>query len=289
MKLRPTLALALLASLASPLFAEDAKPLRVLVVAGGCCHDYANQKDILKKGIEARVNATVTVVYDATKSTKPVFDIYKKADWYKDFDVVVHDECAADITDAAYVENILKAHREGVPAVNLHCAMHSYRWGKFQQPVKAGDDNAHWYEMLGLQSTGHGAQLPIAIKFTDKDSPITKGMADWTTINEELYNNVQVLTGKGLATGTQVAKTAEKKDKDGKVTAPAKETTTEKIVAWTNEYGPKKTRIFSTTIGHNNKTVEDDRYLDLVARAVLWSVDKLDAEGKPVAGYGAKK
>jgi len=155
--------------------------------------------------------------------------------------------------------------------------------------VKAGDDNAHWYEMLGLQSTGHGAQLPIAIKFTDKDSPITKGMADWTTINEELYNNVQVLTGKGLATGTQVQKTAEKKDKEGKVTAPAKETTTEKIVAWTNEYGPKKTRIFSTTIGHNNKTVEDDRYLDLVARAVLWSVDKLDAEGKPVAGYGAKK
>ncbi|MEY4403487.1 MAG: hypothetical protein RIR91_1522, partial [Verrucomicrobiota bacterium] len=121
--------------------------------------------------------------------------------------------------------------------VNLHCAMHSYRWGKFQQPVKAGDDNSHWYEMLGLQSTGHGAQLPIAIKFTDKEHPITKGMADWTTINEELYNNVQVLTGKGVATGTQT--TPEKKDKAGKVT-PAKENTT--IVAWTNEYGPKKTR-----------------------------------------------
>ena len=284
MKLRPTLALALLASLASPLFAEDVKPLRVLIVAGGCCHDYANQKEILKKGLEARLNVKVEMAYDATKGTKPVFEIYKKTDWHKDFDVVVHDECAADITDAAYVENILKAHREGVPAVNLHCAMHSYRWGKFQQPVKAGDDNAHWYEMLGLQSTGHGPQLPIAIKFTDKEHPVTKGLADWTTTNEELYNNVQVLTGKSLATGTQTA--PEKKDKAGKV-IPAKETTN--IVAWTNEYGPKKTRIFSTTIGHNNKTVEDERYLDLVARAVLWSVDKIDAEGKPVAGYGAKK
>ena len=283
MKLRSLLALALLAGLTTTLSAEQ-KPLRVLVVAGGCCHDYANQKEILKKGIEARINATVEVAYDPTKSTKPVFEIYKNADWAKNFDVVIHDECAADITDQAYVANIVNAHRNGLPGVNLHCAMHSYRWGKFQQPVKAGDDNSHWYEMLGLQSTGHGAQLPIAIKFTDKDSPITKGMADWTTINEELYNNVQVLTGKGLANGTQ--KVPEKKDKAGKVT-PAKDTTN--IVAWTNEYGPKKTRIFSTTIGHNNATVEDARYLDMVARAVLWSVNKIDADGKALPGYEAKK
>lgn len=280
MKLPTLLALALFAGVASPLVAEQ-KPLRVLVVAGGCCHDYANQKEILKKGIEARVNATVEVAYDATKSTKPVFELYKSPDWGKNFDVVVHDECAADITDQAYVANIVNAHKNGLPAVNLHCAMHSYRWGNFRQPVKAGDDNASWYEMLGLQSTGHGPQQPIAITFTDKAHPVTTGLADWTTVNEELYNNVQVLTAKTLATGLQ--KIPEKKDKKGKVT-PASEATA--IVAWTNEFGPKKTRIFSTTIGHNNATVEDARYLDLVARAVLWSAGKLEADGKPSAGFG---
>ncbi len=280
MKLPTLLALALLAGVSSPLVAEQ-KPLRVLVVAGGCCHDYANQKEILKKGIEARVNATVEVAYDATKSTKPVFELYKSPDWGKNFDVVVHDECAADITDQAYVANIVNAHKNGLPAVNLHCAMHSYRWGNFKQPVKAGDDNASWYEMLGLQSTGHGPQQPIAITFTDKAHPVTTGLADWTTVNEELYNNVQVLTAKTLATGLQ--KIPEKKDKKGKVT-PASEATA--IVAWTNEFGPKKTRIFSTTIGHNNATVEDARYLDLVARAVLWSAGKLEADGKPSAGFG---
>jgi type 1 glutamine amidotransferase len=280
MKLPTLLALALFAGVASPLVAEQ-KPLRVLVVAGGCCHDYANQKEILKKGIEARVNATVEVAYDATKSTKPVFELYKSPDWGKNFDVVVHDECAADITDQAYVANIVNAHKNGLPAVNLHCAMHSYRWGNFKQPVKAGDDNASWYEMLGLQSTGHGPQQPIAITFTDKAHPVTTGLADWTTVNEELYNNVQVLTAKTLATGLQ--KIPEKKDKKGKVT-PASEATA--IVAWTNEFGPKKTRIFSTTIGHNNATVEDPRYLDLVARAVLWSAGKLEADGKPSAGFG---
>jgi len=280
MKLPTLLALALLAGVASPLVAEQ-KPLRVLVVAGGCCHDYANQKEILKKGIEARVNATVEVAYDPTKSTKPVFEIYKSPDWGKNYDVVVHDECAADITDQVTVANIVNAHKNGLPAVNLHCAMHSYRWGNFKQPVKVGDDNASWYEMLGLQSTGHGPQQPIAITFTDKAHPVTTGLADWTTVNEELYNNVQVLTAKTLATGLQ--KVPEKKDKKGKVT-PASEATA--IVAWTNEFGPKKTRIFSTTIGHNNATVEDPRYLDLVARAVLWSAGKLEADGKPSAGFG---
>ena len=280
MKLRSLIALALLAGLTTSLSAEQ-KPLRVLVVAGGCCHDYATQKEVLKKGIEARVNATVEVAYDPTKSTKPLFELFKSPDWGKNFDVVVHDECAADITDQAYVANIVNAHKNGLPAVNLHCAMHSYRWGNFKEPVKAGADNASWYEMLGLQSTGHGPQQPIAITFTDKSHPITSGLADWTTINEELYNNVQVLGAKTLATGLQ--KVPEKKDKKGKVT-PASEANA--IVAWTNEFGPKKTRIFSTTIGHNNATVEDARYLDLVARAVLWSAGKLEADGKASAGFG---
>ena len=280
MKLRTLLALTALVGLTSTLAAEQ-KPLRVLVVAGGCCHDYATQKEVLKKGIEARVNAVVEVAYDPTKSTKPLFELFKSPDWGKNFDVVVHDECAADITDQAYVANIVNAHKNGLPAVNLHCAMHSYRWGSFKEPVKTGADNASWYEMLGLQSTGHGPQQPIAITFTDKSHPVTTGLADWTTINEELYNNVQILGAKTLATGLQ--KVPEKKDKKGKVT-PASEANA--IVAWTNEFGPKKTRIFSTTIGHNNATVEDARYLDLVARGLLWSVGKLEADGKASAGFG---
>jgi hypothetical protein len=277
---RSLLALALLAGLISPLTAAEQKPIRVLIVAGGCCHDYANQKEILKKGLEARLNVTVEVAYDETKSVKPVFEIYKNPDWAKNYDVVVHDACAAGITDAAYVANIVNAHRNGLPAVNLHCAMHSYRWGNFGQPVKVGADNASWYEMLGLQSTGHGPQQPINIAFSDKDNAIVKGFANWTTVNEELYNNIQILTGHPLASGTQ--NIPEKKDKAGKVT-PAKDVTS--VVVWTNEFGPKKTRIFSTTLGHNNATVEDARYLDLVTRGLLWSVGKLGEDGKATAGY----
>ena len=31
--------------------ADDVKPLRALLVLGGCCHDYNTQKDLLSKGI----------------------------------------------------------------------------------------------------------------------------------------------------------------------------------------------------------------------------------------------
>jgi type 1 glutamine amidotransferase len=264
--------------------APATKPLRVLLVCGGCCHDYAKQQEILKTGIESRVNAVVDVAYNPDTTTKATFEIYKSAEWAKEFDVVIHDECSADVTEPGYVKNILNAHRAGTPAVNLHCAMHSYRWGNFREPVNAGADNASWYEFLGLQSTGHGPKEPIALTFTDKESPITKGMEGWTTVNEELYNNVQVLTGKTLVTGFQVVPPKAKKGQPLPPDAKATEATA--VVAWTNEYGDKKTRVFSTTLGHTNETVADARYLDLVARGLLWATGKIDADGKPLAGYG---
>lgn len=263
----------------------SAKPLRVLLMAGGCCHDYAMQTKLLKAGIESRVNATVDIDYNEDKSTKATFERYASADWAKGYDVVIHDECTADVTDPAYVKRILDAHRDGVPAVNLHCGMHSYRWGNIREPIKPDADNGGWYEMLGLHSTGHGPQEPIDIIYTDAEHPITKGLANWTTIKEELYNNIEVYpSARPLAKGVQIVKP---KPKQGEPADPnAKGQPVEAVVAWTNEYGPKKTRIFGTTIGHNNETVADDRYLDLVSRGLLWSVGKIEADGKPSAGFG---
>jgi hypothetical protein len=281
------LAVASALGLQSSVFAAE-KPLRVLLLAGGCCHDYKAQKDILKKGIEERANVVVEIIWASKTeekngvttevndgSTKPALPIYGNPDYAKGFDVVIHDECSADIKDPEIIAGVLKPHADGIPGVNLHCAMHCYRFGEYQKPVAAGADNAHWYEYLGLQSTGHGPQEPIAITFVDKDSPIVKGFADWTTIKEELYNNIQILTGHALAKGKQTTT-----GKDG----AKKETET--VVVWTNEFGPKKTRVFSTTIGHNNATVEDARYLDLVTRGVLWAAGKLGDDGKPAKGYG---
>ena len=53
--------------------------------------------------------------------------LYDKEDWAKQFDVVVHNECFADAKDEPYVQRITQAHQAGVPAVVIHCAMHTYR------------------------------------------------------------------------------------------------------------------------------------------------------------------
>jgi hypothetical protein len=137
------------------------------------------------------------------------------------------------ISSPAVVKDVLKPHVDGLPAVNLHCAMHSYRTGNHKKRVeKLGGDGSLWFEYLGLQSSAHDRKTPIAISFTDKQ-------------------------GKDDA-----------------------------VVVWTNFHGEKKTRVFRTTIGHNNETVQDARYLDLVAKGCLWACGKLDAEGKAAAGYG---
>ncbi|MFP6671259.1 MAG: hypothetical protein VB857_07580, partial [Pirellulaceae bacterium] len=40
----------------------EEKPIRALLITGGCCHDYARQKLILTRGISARANVQWTVV-----------------------------------------------------------------------------------------------------------------------------------------------------------------------------------------------------------------------------------
>lgn len=256
--------LLLAAFAACPAEAADTRPLRVLLVTGGCCHEYGKQKDILKQGIEARANAVVTQIHTNDTTTRARFPLYESADWASGYDVVIHDECSADVKDLPYVQNILGAHKGGVGAVNLHCAMHSYRTG-----------TPDWFEFVGLQSTGHGPQEPIAIEFVDKEHPTTRGFTNWTTIREELYNNVKVFpSARPLARGKQVVKR-----RDGT------EKTEDFVVAWANDYG--KGRVFSTTLGHNSATVGDPRYLDLVTRGVLWTAGKLGQDGKPLPGYGA--
>ena len=272
---------ALVACSQSPFAVSAPKPLRILLITGGCCHDYVAQKDLLKKGLEARANVVVEHMHTPDKSTRPPLDCLTNPNYAAGYDLVIHDECGADLKDADMVANVLKPHLDGVPGVALHCAMHSYRVSAdYRTALTPGSAGAAWFDFLGLQSSAHGAQAPIAIAFTDSRSPITKGLENWTTINEELYNNVQppanFAAHHSLATGRQT--TTNKAGKSNEA---------QSVVVWTNEYGPKKARVFSTTIGHNNATVDDPRYLDLVTRGVLWAAGKLGDDGKPVAGYGA--
>jgi uncharacterized protein len=227
--------------------AESSKAVRALLITGGCCHDYTNQKEILTKGVSERAGKVPiewTVLHEGDKREHK-HSVYAKPDWWRGYDVIVHDECFGYVDDDAFVEAIVKAHVDNhVPVVAIHCAVHSYRKAQTRA----------WSEMLGIRSEKHGPKQDIAVTYAKTDNAITKGLKAWNSPKDELYNNVKVYEKTTpLATG--------------------KQGDAEAVVAWTNEY--RGTRVFVTTLGHTNETVADPNYLELVTRGLLWAVGRL--------------
>jgi type 1 glutamine amidotransferase len=241
-----------------------AEPIHALLIVGGCCHDYEAQKTILTEGISARANVTWDILFEGGSSKGGVIrdhrmSIYEKPDWSKGYDVIVHDECFADQTNVAFVEHIAQAHFEGVPAVVVHCAIHSYR----------GSTTDEWRKLLGVSSYYHDAARKFEVTNIKPEHPIMRGFpALWQDpAPDELYRMKKLWPN-----CVPLAKTI--------AITNGPDTT----CIWVNTYG--KARVFGTTLGHANKTVEDSAYLDLVTRGLLWACGKLDDDGKPTAGYG---
>ena len=244
------IALALLLSLlaSETLNAGDAaKPLRALLITGGCCHNYAFQAEALTNAVARHARVEWKIVNEGGNGTRAEIPLYDHADWAKGFDVVVHNECFADTKSPEYMRKITAVHRAGTPAVVIHCAMHTYRSAEI-------DD---WREFLGVTSRRHDHQSNYPVKKVIQH-PILKGIPDnWVTAMDELYVIEKLWpNAKALATS--------KSEKDGK----------DYPVAWINQYG--KARVFGTTYGHSDDTFRDPVFLDLVSRGLLWSAGRLE-------------
>ena len=246
--------------------AAPAMPVRVLIVSGGGYHNYPEQRRILEDGLKAQLNVEVSHLYGELSGPAKGL-IVTNAHYGDGYDVIIHDECASDKGDVVAIENVLAPHLRGIPAVNLHCAMHSYRFETWQQPVTPGAADSRWFALTGIQSTGHGPQLPIKLSVANADHPIAKGLELWTTPNEELYNNLTNFGVTPVLVGSQ-PNAADERERSQQFT-----------VAWTHEYGPAKTKVFSLTLAHNEATMADRRYLNLVARGVAWATGHLNADG----------
>ena len=226
--------------------AEEAanKPINVLLVTGGCCHDYDFQTKALQLAVKDHgINASWTVVNDGGNGTRAEIDLYKNANWADGYDVVIHNECFADTTDDAYIRRITDAHRKGTGAVVIHCAMHTYRSATI-------DD---WRELLGVTSRRHDHQSKYPIDVVAANHPIMTGFPkDHVSAMDELY-----VIEKTWPNTTVLA--TSKSEKDGK-SYP---------VYWTNQFD--KARVFGTTYGHSNDTFQDPVFLSAVARGIQWA------------------
>src|SRR6185295_19063428 len=151
------------------------------------------------------------IVQEGGSGTKAMLPLYDDPNWAKGFDVIVHNECFADTTDTNYIRKITAAHKAGVPAVVIHCAMHTYR--------ATGIDD--WREFLGVTSRRHDHLGRYPVKKIEPAHSIVRSMPeDWKTPLDELFViEKRWPNAKALATSVS--------EQDGK-TYP---------VAWINLYG----------------------------------------------------
>jgi type 1 glutamine amidotransferase len=227
--------------------ATETKPLRILLITGGCCHNYPLQTQQFTNAMAKVAAAEWTVVKEGGTGTRAEISLYDNPDWAKGYDVVVHNECFADTTNPVYLRKITSAHHAGVPAVVIHCAMHTYRSAEI-------DD---WREFLGVTSKRHDHQSKYPVKLTEPAHPILKGVSkNWVTPMDELYIIDKMWpNAKTLATSVS--------ERDNK-TYP---------VIWTNQYG--QARVFGTSYGHSDEMWRDENFLTLITRATLWAAGKL--------------
>lgn len=227
---------------------KEIKPIRALLITGGCCHDYAKQKLILPEAVSKRANVEWTVVHQGGTTTDTRIPYYEKEDWAKGFDVVVHNECFAGVADPAWTAKVLKPHREGTPAVVIHCAMHCYR-----------DKTDEWFKFVGVTSRGHGANYPFEVVNLEPDNEIMKGFGDkWMTPKGELYF-IEKLWPSAKPLAHAMSRDSKKNE----------------VCVWTNMY-TDRTRVFGTTIGHHNEEMNDEVFQNYITRGLLWTCDKLN-------------
>lgn len=237
---------------------QAAQPLKGLLISGGCCHDYVNQAKIITEGISQRANIEWTMVHEDDGREHEV-STYKNPNWAMGYDVIVHNECYGGVKNDEFVKGIAKAHFKGTPAIFIHCSLHSYR--------NATDGAEMWRELIGVTSRSHEGKRSVKVKRLDVDHPVlTDFPKEWDTPNGELYKIEKVWPN-----CTPLAQ------------AYGKDTDKDHTVIWVNKFG--KARVFGTSLGHHNETMNNDVWLGLVARGLLWTCDKLDDEGNPVDGY----
>lgn len=237
----------LLTDLQSCSITKHQKPLRVLLITGGCCHNYPFQTQKLKEGLAKFTEAEWTVINDGGTGTEAMISLYDTENWAQGYDVVIHNECFADTKSPEYIRKITRVHYAGVPAVVIHCAMHSYR----------ATDIDDWREFLGVTSRRHDHQSNYPVKKGALNHPIVKDMPDnWVTPKDELY-----IIEKIWPNTTVLASSIS--EQDGK-TYP---------VIWTNKYG--KANVFGTTYGHSDSTFADPVFVNMVSKGILWTVGRL--------------
>ncbi|MFW6157208.1 MAG: ThuA domain-containing protein [Balneolaceae bacterium] len=232
-----------------PLYGQES-PIKALYITGGGWHDYETQEPLLTEGVSERLgddNIEWTIVHEGDGEPDYHVSILKKKNWADEFDVVVHNTGFGRVTDPDFVAQFVE-HHKGTPAVIIHASVHSYRFAEPADP---------WFEFMGFQSMRHESQRSFEVENIAPEHPVMKHFPEmFTTPEDEVY-----VVEKIWGDITPLAR------------AYGEETEEYHTVTWTHEID--NTRIFATTLGHNNEMFEQDDFITKISNGILWAVEKL--------------
>lgn len=226
------------------------KPIKALLLTGGCCHNYDYQKKKIQEFTSKKINIEWEVLHEGEELKDYKQSVYGVDDWSSKYDVVVHNECFAKMKDDNFIKKAVQSHlKSDIGIVMLHCAMHTYK--------NADEGKDAWTKLIGLESKKHDHQDNYIIKNIAPEHPIMKNFPnEWKAPKDELY-----IIHKEYSTITPLANAKSFKDNENHT------------CIWTNEIGDNK--IFGITFGHNNETLDSSEFQDVFTRGLLWSTGNL--------------
>jgi type 1 glutamine amidotransferase len=214
---------------------EKNSPLRVVFISGSAEYDSDKTMPILKKYLEPKQSAVVTML-SAKGDDLPGLEALDKCD------VAVLFTRRLKL-QGDQLERIKKYCTSGKPLVGIRTASHGIQtWLEIDKEVFGGNYKNHYKE---------GPLTEIKLTDAGKDHPILKGVTPYKS-RGSLYKNT------GLSKDVNVLLTGS----NAEATEP---------IAWTRMY--KGGRIFYTSLGYQ-KDFEEESFLRLMSNAIVWAAGR---------------
>ncbi|MBN1492231.1 MAG: ThuA domain-containing protein [Phycisphaerae bacterium] len=217
--------------------ATAAKPLRVLLFAGGEAHDFDHLPRTLAEALSQSDDLAVRVSTDVAELTEASL---------RDCDVVAFETCLESGLSETQLELLTKALHEGKGVVAIHCALWCFQ------------DRPQWRAMIGGLVLNHDRFGPFEAAVVDRGNPIAAGLPEKFTVTDEAYYVDQ--RRPDMRVILQTARTHANR--------PMPEP-----LAWTLRHAGG--RVFTISLGHDAKVQADPHFLRLLANGIRWAGGRL--------------
>jgi len=145
-----------------------------------------------------------------------------------------------------YLENEIGEYKQGIVLIH-HALLNFQNWDIYTQICGLKERGAN----IGFKYTQNET---VSTHILDSAHPITKGISDFTIIDETYQ------IGEPLEPGNTILITTDNK------TSMAK-------LAWTREY--KNSKVFSYASGHDERVYSDENYRKIVNQALRWTAGRI--------------